>query len=945
MHFKKEKYLKFGVLLFAFVIMSVGLYAQKKDSTALLGSVTGIVRDSTHNYALSAATIAIYNSTNSNLLAYQLSDRMGKFELDKLPVAIQLKANISYVGYKLLSLQFSIPKKGGKTDLGPLNLELATNDLQEVNISAPAPMVVRGDTIEFNASAFKLDTNAVVEDLLKKLPGVTVWSDGLITVNGKKIKTLLVEGKEFMGGDPTVALQNLPKNIVDKVQIYKENNRSDQNLIDPDLTINITLKDGHKKGYFGKLGLGYGTRKRYNGDAMISGFTNKYQFSLVGALNNTNKNTDNFTSLMRYNAFKGDGAGSTYESDFSNPGNNVARAFGGKFAYDFNDTNKLNAEAINRSTEFTQNSNDQNLTILNGVKNFSRTSTTTIKKNQHSFNESANYVYSSPQESLNITNRLSYGSYGSSSEQLENSTNLLNNQTSENLAKETNKGNDNRITFSFAYNHYGNLLKQKKYNYSLDYSYGDNRNINNSSRFINYTSSITAANRYFNRRYENETNNHSHQVKLAYNNLLKLFFPDNNVPMINLVNSVTYFLNNKISFVGDISPTNSNQVVKNTFLSNNTHYKSIKIRPSLTYSDFFHSRLTDRYDKTWGYNISSALEVFKQNNESIKFFQNIKKSYAYLMPSASIKYSNQQLNKFSKDYSAVYSNSVTYPSIEQLAPLIDSTNIWLVDAGNPKLQPSKHHQLEFIYNNTLKIKNTLNYSLRITATLTKDGFADSNAYDTLGRITQYTVNANIKDLTFSGSLQKIYKYPISQLQLRFSGQLSYGVHPNFVNEMEIRTSRINNINILNINYSYSTYFEAGIKTSFNLLNSSQNFSGKNISYISKGYGFGLSTKVYATKKITFISDIATSINKTSNFDPIKSTIWNANVGFRFFKGNQAEAKFSALDLLRQNQNTFTSITPNGILQGNRNILQQYFMVTLSYFPRYFGKNQVQPQGN
>ena len=222
-------------------------------------------------------------------------------------------------------------------------------------------MRMNGDTLEFNADAFKLDSNATAEDLMRRLPGFTIWGDGDITFNGKKINQVLVNGKPFMGtNDITVATQNLPKNALSKIQIYQQ--RDDKNPLDSTMFANIKLKEDKQMGYFGKVGGGYGTDKRYTADGMLSGFNKKLQISAVGAFNNINKLANSADVLLKNSSFKGEGANIEYQSDFNMRGVNKPAAGGITFQYDFipdpayQKTSRLNADYfINRNQTIIDN--------------------------------------------------------------------------------------------------------------------------------------------------------------------------------------------------------------------------------------------------------------------------------------------------------------------------------------------------------------------------------------------------------------------------------------------------------------------------------------------------------------------------------------------------------------------------------------------------------------
>ncbi|MFV0604983.1 MAG: hypothetical protein ACK5NK_03985 [Niabella sp.] len=160
--------------------------------------------------------------------------------------------------------------------------------METVVVQSIPPVRMNGDKLEFNAGAFKMDVNATGEDWMRILPGLTIWGDGEITFNGKKIQSLLVDGKPFMGGETTVATQNLPKDALDKLQIYQQ--RNEKHPLDSTMFVNLKLKEDKKMGYFGKFGVGYGftphpiegSGRRYAADGMLSGFNKKLQLNNYG---------------------------------------------------------------------------------------------------------------------------------------------------------------------------------------------------------------------------------------------------------------------------------------------------------------------------------------------------------------------------------------------------------------------------------------------------------------------------------------------------------------------------------------------------------------------------------------------------------------------------------------------------------------------------------------
>lgn len=165
--------------------------------------------------------------------------------------------------------------------------------LKEAVITAEAPPVtVKADTTEYSAAAYPVPEGSMLEELVKKIPGAEVSDEGKITINGKEIKKIMVDGKEFFSDDPKVSMKNLPANMIEKVKAYDK--KSDMARItgiddgEEEAVLDLTVKKGMKKGWIGNLIAGYGSQERYEGGVMISRFKDDASFSVIGSANNTN---------------------------------------------------------------------------------------------------------------------------------------------------------------------------------------------------------------------------------------------------------------------------------------------------------------------------------------------------------------------------------------------------------------------------------------------------------------------------------------------------------------------------------------------------------------------------------------------------------------------------------------------------------------------------------
>lgn len=238
------------------------------------------------------ATVALLHMGDSALVAGTVTDESGSFALDAL-VSDSALLRISYVGYATKYLAVAGKGRSGDVRLGNIKLRIETEVLDEAVVTAKArPVTMKGDTVFYNAAAIKLDAGAVLNDLIKKIPGAQIDSDGNITLNGKTITKLLVDGKEFFVKDPRAALDNLPAEAVDHVKAYDQ--KSDKARLtgvddgEENPVLDIAIKEDMKKGWFGNLVAGGGTSKRYDAGGMVNRFRGDMEISALASGNNTN---------------------------------------------------------------------------------------------------------------------------------------------------------------------------------------------------------------------------------------------------------------------------------------------------------------------------------------------------------------------------------------------------------------------------------------------------------------------------------------------------------------------------------------------------------------------------------------------------------------------------------------------------------------------------------
>ncbi|MEI9810351.1 MAG: TonB-dependent receptor [Bacteroidota bacterium] len=300
----------FALFVFA-LLASCAVMAQKAD-----GSIKGKLVDTASKQGIADATISLLNAKDSSLVTFTLSNKQGVFEIKGLEAG-DYQLLISHQAYDPYKKNLSVTADKKQVDLGDITPAKDFKLLGGVTITNEAPIVVKGDTVQFNASGFKTAPNATAEDLLKKLPGVEVDKDGNVKTQGEQVQKIYVDGKEFFGNDPKLATKNITADMIESVQVFDD--MSDQakfTKIDDgsrSKTMNIKLKKDRNKGYFGRAMLSVGDKSRYEGNLSLNKFKGPQRFSLLFNTNNINKQGFSFSdvigSMGGFSGFGGGGGG------------------------------------------------------------------------------------------------------------------------------------------------------------------------------------------------------------------------------------------------------------------------------------------------------------------------------------------------------------------------------------------------------------------------------------------------------------------------------------------------------------------------------------------------------------------------------------------------------------------------------------------------------------
>jgi len=913
------------------------------------GKLIGFVNDAETKTPLELATVSILR-LDSTVITYQLSDKNGRFNFEKLPLNNKLRVSITYSGY--VGYHNTIQLNARKPDTLSVFLAFNLKDTHAVVISTTVPVRMNGDTLEINPAAFKTNPNAVVEELLNQVSGITIWSDGTITVNGRQVQSLLVDGKPFLGStDPRVATQNLPKTAIEKIQLYQEYDRSQigqqRQPQDSLLTMNIKLKEASKKGYFGKAGGGYGTSKRFESDLSFQVYNKQSSAGIGGGINNINKNIGNIQEMFQNNTYRNYNPNLYNVGRFGTNGINRNYSVGGVISHSFIETansRQNNRIIVNYNTAgtdaFITDLNLQNRTTINNPQQIREEGIQNNRSYKHDVG--INYVRTnSYNDNLNLN-----GSVGTSNDkgqstrfaEVRDAANGL--QSTNRITSQQNRQSKNAsVSVGFSKSDQDEPLKN--FNLQLNARYNDGV----SQRDVQsiFQSFVDASkNNSLIRRYA--SNNQSVGVggTLDYTGFKRLLLGRYNLFGINLglSQAINYNRSEDESQVNDFDST-TKRYFNNENLSNRNQRELFEYSPSLLLSKSW-SRWGGSYYRNLHGQIRLVEDFKSDKNVSSFAKRNLNRSFQFFRYEANFYYNYNKREVYQYNLSVGYTKNFDYPNIDQLIPIVDDINAYEVRIGNPALRNRINHRLNFNLNfNSQKPKSVYSLASYINGgfSRTNNPITDSVINDPAGRRFSYYTNADKStNFNLNYNLNISRRFDKNQLQLMYAGQFSNGKSPNYVDGLYNISETGNFSNQFSLQYSVRSVLVLTLGHNLQQFKTKQSAAGLT-PFTNKNNTTKAGIVVNYPANVTF-SSTADRIANTNLANP--TILWNAFITYRIMK-QQGELKFSAMDLLKQYQNISNSVNAYGTTTRITNGLQQFFLFTFSYYPRKFGKTEIKRQ--
>lgn len=944
----------FLVLSFFVTLSSFG--QRPTDQARPERKFTGQVIDGAAKTPMIGANVLIKTVTDS-LLRGTVTGADGRFEIAR-PFIPEVKVEITFLGYKTITKIHSMREP---VELGELILLEDTKVLGEVLVQGVSVVgEQKGDTTSFNANAFKTQTNAQAEDLIRKMPGIT-FQGGQIQAQGEQVQKILVDGREFFGSDPNIALRNLPADAIDRVEVLDQ--RSDQSRLTGfddgsyTKTINIILRSDKKNGSFGRTYAGYGNDDRYAAGGSVNFFKGDQRISVLGLFNNINQ--QNFSSQdlagLTANASAGAGRGGGMMGGMGGGGFGGGQWGGGGGNSNFLVGNSggivtTNAMGLNYSDKWGKKVNVTGSYFFNNTANSLRQITnreTVVNANLRQFYEEnlINTVKNSnhranarieadlnEKNSIVLTPSLSFQDNSTFSDRDALTRNSLGDSLSalRSISNATTKAVNlsNNLTYRYKFDKKGRTLSTEVF------TAWSNRD---------QDSDLLAASREFRRNLVDTATQETYSLNEGFNYRVNLTFTEQLSK--NAIGTFGYQVGNNATAADQktFQIDNERKALLDTALSNEFDNKFITQRLRSGYA----------YNKdAWSVNVNMDYQNARLDNEA--FFPvpgTFNRSFNNFLPSANLNYRNR---KTGFSWRVRYRTSTNEPSVAELQNVVNNQNPLNLRVGNPDLGQSYNHNI-FANISKINLEKSRTLFLFVTHSVTSDFIGNSTfltSRDTLinneillrsgGQLSRpVNLDGNIRSsffLTYGAPLKKL------KTQFNINTRVSFNRTPGLINGI----SNLNDNTTLsqgltfNSNISQNVDFSISTTGSYNIVNSSLQQNLNNNFYQQESnlrlYFSSKNGKFFMGNNLAHSLYSGLSEGFNQNF-----WLWNMEGGFRFAKNNKAEIKAVLFDVLNQNNSISRTISDVAVTDVFTNVLTRYGMITFTYILGNFKQPAAEPQ--
>ncbi len=896
--------MKLKVFIVILFLLPVYVFAQHTSNVA------GIVADSA-GIPLEHASISILQLKDSTVAHRALSDTTGFYAFTSVMPG-NYRIQFSYEGYQNTTRLFSLTDSTENFIIDTIKMYTTASELNEVVVLSTAkPITIRGDTTEFNVSQIGVKPNATAEDVLKKLAGIEVEKDGSIKAQGERVRRVYVDGKRFFGDDPKMATQNLPSDVIEKVQIIDASSDQaefsgfdDGNRV---RTINIVTKQQVKNGgYFGKGTAAIGTRDLHAVGGNIYRFRGDEQISVLGQWNNNNQQMFSLPSDM--------GGGRRGFQGNNNTGQTRAIAGGMNYRNTFGKTQLYgNYFYNNTDLDIQQDRLRQNLLQGDTVQNNFSDSYSNRKRENHNFNFNIETQFDSL-NSLIVRPRFSY-------QQAENTSissseiwrAVLADSTGISRSNRTNTSNNDGIDGGLELTYRHQFAKSGR-TLSLNTHVSAGRNEGYGESLNNVFTYSNNRNRTTNQHYTSGSENNAINATLSYteaiakNHQLELNF------------NYSYSTNNSERITYNFDSTTMDYTVVDSTLTNKYENTYASQRATLNYRYF-----RGKINLTAG----SGVQFGQRESNNISKDLHLKQDYINLFPTANLSYRIST----TKNLRVSYSGRTSQPSISQLQPVLDNSDQLYIIDGNPDLRQSFNNDFNIRYASFDREKS-INMFILLSGSVTSNAIV--NSVTQLSNGGQYVQPVNMNGVyTLNGFFN--YGFPVKKPKsnVNLSTELSNGRTVSLVDGRKNFTSTTTIGQRLRWNTNLKETFDINFATK-PMYNFAKYTVNKNLDGNYYSQSISLDATWYTKSGwITAVDFDYTFFRGLSEGFNTSIPLLQASVAKQLFKNKAGELRLTVFDVLNQNKSIINTRTDNYIQQTRSNVLQRYAMLSFTYNVRNF----------
>lgn len=929
-----------GILLMA--ISAISAFAQSGSGRA---TVTGTVLDGGDKSPVMQATVQILSLKDSTMVKGNVSDLDGNFALSVRPGKYLLK--ISYIGYTTFFRQIEMTRNKPRLNVGNIELQADAIMLGEAVVVAQAPEVTAAeDTLVYNSSAYRVPEGSALEELVKKLPGAEVDENGKITINGKEIKKIMIDGKEFFADDPNIAMKNLPVNIIDKVRAYdKQSDLARATGIDDgeeETVLDLSVKPGMNKGWFGNADLAAGTEDRYSGKIMLNRFWGDNQFTVIGSMNNVNdQGYPGGGGGFRWGGQNGLTAIKMGGFNFSTTSEKLET--GGSVNFNYKDADIISKQASETFVS-SDNSSFQNALIAQRNKNTALTADFRIEWRPDTMTM------------LLVRPRLSYGDTDNTESSNSGTFNAEPQNTTDELIAAIQGGN---LTDLMAEENIVNTIIRNSLSKSSDFNVGGsvmfNRRLGKAGRNINfrgtynYTNSSseqfsTSETEYFqmtdeerleilNRYISTPTLNNNFSARVSYSEpIFKggfLQFSYNFQYRYSTTDNSTYTMPNDWTidngYGGEYTGVLGKENSKSAHYTYYNHQAELALRwirekMRLNVGVSFQPQKTELSYKKGDLDTVTVRNVFN------------------FTPTLDFRY---KFNKTSQ-LRINYRGRSSQPSMTDLLPVEDTTDPLNIRRGNPGLKPSFTNSFRAFYN-TFNTETQRGMVAHVSFSNTMNSVSSRRVYNetTGGYITtpeNINGNWNLFSMLGSNTALRNKKYTINTFTTAsYNNIVSYiSDNTETTNDDRNKTRQLRLGERLRGTYR-TDWWEVSLNGSLNYTHSRNNYQEQN-NMDTYDFSYGASTNIRLPWNMSIATDLSQNSRRGYSDDSMNrdELIWNAQISQDFLKGNAATVSIQFYDILRNQSNVSRAITAAMRSDTEYNAIYSYCMVHFIYRLNLFG---------